>query len=206
MGLVHTWPQLGHDHEGLRHDHGAWAAAPAAAGPSSRRRRSPASSRTGTPSVSALSYFDPGLSPATTKLVFFDTEDAVLPPSAVTASAAWSRVNPASVPVITTMTPASGGSAPAPPAGSARAVPKSTPAARHLSTIATCQSTPNQSTSEAAMVGPTPSTAASRSAGAAAIASSEPNSAASARAAVGPTCRIDSATRIRYSGLLCILF
>ena len=75
-----------------------------------------------------------------------------------------------------------------------------TPAARHLSTIAACQSTVNQSRTEAAIVGPTSSTSTSRSGDAAAIASTEPNAAASARAAVGPTCRIESATRIRQSG------
>ncbi len=66
--------------------------------------------------------------------------------------------------------------------------------------MAWCQSTANQSRSDAAMVGPTPSTAASASVLPASIAASEPNSAASARAAVGPTCRMDSATRIRHSG------
>ena len=77
-----------------------------------------------------------------------------------------------------------------------------TPASRHFATIARCQSTVNQSRSEAAIVGPTPSTAASASTLAASIAATEPNSAASARAAVGPTCRMDSATRIRHSGLV----
>ena len=68
--------------------------------------------------------------------------------------------------------------------------------------IAWCQSTVNQSRSEAAIVGPTPSTAARASTLAASIASTEPNSPASARAAVGPTWRMDSATRIRHSGLV----
>jgi hypothetical protein len=68
--------------------------------------------------------------------------------------------------------------------------------------IARCQSTVNQSRTDAAIVGPTPSTAASASTPPASIASIEPNSAASARAAVGPTCRMDSATRIRHSGLV----
>ena len=66
--------------------------------------------------------------------------------------------------------------------------------------MARCQSSVNQSRSDAAIVGPTPSTAARASVLAASIASSDPNSAASARAAVGPTCRMDSATRIRHSG------
>ena len=68
--------------------------------------------------------------------------------------------------------------------------------------MARCQSSVNQSRSDAAIVGPTPSTAARASVLAASIASSDPNSAASARAAVGPTCRMDSATRIRHSGLV----
>ncbi len=63
-----------------------------------------------------------------------------------------------------------------------------------------CQSTANQSCTDAAIVGPTSSTAVSCSGEAAAIASTEPNATASARAAVGPTCRIDSATRMRHSG------
>src|SRR5262249_46881958 len=92
------------------------AAARAASGPASRRVRSPGSSSLGTPSATALSYLEPGLSPATTKSVFFDTEDATLPPRPVTASLASSRVRPASVPVITTVTPASG-RASAPPPG-----------------------------------------------------------------------------------------
>src|SRR5262249_34591965 len=52
------------------------AAARAASGPASRRVRSPGSSSVGTPSAMALSYLEPGFSPATTKSVFFDTEDA----------------------------------------------------------------------------------------------------------------------------------
>ena len=61
----------------------------------------------GTPSSTALSYFEPAFSPATTKFVYFDTEDDTLPPAARTASAASSLVRPGSVPVITTVTPAS---------------------------------------------------------------------------------------------------
>src|SRR5262245_44140380 len=60
----------------------AEAASPAAAGPSESSTRRPASSRTGTPSDAALSSFEPGLSPATTKLVFFDTEPDTFPPRA----------------------------------------------------------------------------------------------------------------------------
>lgn len=74
-----------------------------------------------------------------------------------------------------------------------------TPAARHLSTIARCQSTVNHSVSAAAIVGPTPSTAASRSVEADMMASRSPNSVARARAAVGPTWRMDNATKTRHS-------
>ncbi len=75
-----------------------------------------------------------------------------------------------------------------------------TPAAAHLSTIPTCQSTSNHSRTDSAMTPPTPSTAASSSMDADRIASSEPKCPASARAAVGPTCLIDSATSTRQSG------
>ncbi len=153
-----------------------------------------------------MSYFDPGLAPATTKSVFFDTEPATFPPRRCTASAASSLVSPSSVPVITTVTPASGPAPAASPDGLAAggtnpSCSSWTPAARHFSTIAACQSTVNQSRTDAAIVGPTSSTATSCSGDAAVIASIEPNARASARAAVGPTCRMDSATRIRHSGL-----
>src|SRR5579875_105302 len=61
------------------------ARAAAAAGPSRSSTASPSSPRTGTPSACALSSLEPGLSPATTKLVFFDTEPATFPPSSVIA-------------------------------------------------------------------------------------------------------------------------
>jgi hypothetical protein len=169
-----------------------------ASGPPASRAWSPASSRILTPSSTALAYLEPGSSPATTKFVFFDTDDATLPPAARTASAASSRLIPGSVPVITTVTPASSRDAAAD--GSNPGVSSCTPPARHLATIATCQSTVNHSTTDAAIVGPTPSTIARASGDAAAIASSDPKASASALAAVGPTWRIDSATRIRHSG------
>src|SRR5436190_8827595 len=118
------------------------ATALAASAPSASRTCRPASSSTGTPSESALSYLLPALSPATTKSVFFDTDDATLPPRPVISSLASSLVRPGRVPVSTTVTPASG-RASAPPPG--RSSASTTPAARHLSTIATCQSTLNQS-------------------------------------------------------------
>jgi hypothetical protein len=48
----------------------------------------PSSSSTGTFNGTALSYFEPGLSPTTTKSVFFDTEPLTLPPATSTASVA----------------------------------------------------------------------------------------------------------------------
>src|SRR5260221_14253465 len=68
------------------------AASAAAAGPSTSSTARPASSRTGTPSEAALSSLEPGLSPATTKLVFLDTEPDTFPPLASMASAASSLV------------------------------------------------------------------------------------------------------------------
>src|SRR5699024_3715476 len=59
-------------------------------GPSSRRVK-PFSSSTGTPSSTARSCLEPGLSPATTYEVFFDTDPAALPPRAKMASLAPSR-------------------------------------------------------------------------------------------------------------------
>src|SRR6202034_1511668 len=130
------------------------------------------------PSASARSYLDPGLAPATTKPVFFDTEPDTFPPRVVIASAAASLVRPASVPVMTTVPPASGPAADeSPPAfaspvartgGTNPSCASATPAARHLSTIAACQSTVNQSRAEAAIVGPTSSTSTSCSGDAAA--------------------------------------
>ena len=52
-----------------------------ASGPCSSRTRKAASSRTGTPSSTALSCLEPAFSPATTKLVFLDTEEVTLPPA-----------------------------------------------------------------------------------------------------------------------------
>src|SRR4051812_33726426 len=74
----------------------------AASGPFSSRTANPASSRRGTPSLTALSYLDPGLSPKTTNPVFLDTELDTLPPRACTAAVAESRLWLSSEPVITT--------------------------------------------------------------------------------------------------------
>ena len=63
----------------------------AASGPCSSRRTKPSSSRIGTFAATALSYFEPGSSPTTTKAVFFDTDPAARPPRARIASLASSR-------------------------------------------------------------------------------------------------------------------
>ena len=71
--------------------------------PVSRSLWNPASSSTGTPSSSALVTFDaPGPSPTTTAVVFPDTLPGDLPPRALMAASASSRVKPSSVPVTTT--------------------------------------------------------------------------------------------------------
>ena len=84
---------------------------------------------------------------------------------------ASSREKPVSDPVTTIVRPSSVRSMLASRSSAIR-----TPAARHLSTIARCQSTVNHSMTAAAMVGPTPSTAASCSSEAASMASRLPNS------------------------------
>src|SRR3954470_24307305 len=107
-----------------------FASSRAASGPDSLSTWKPCSSRIGTLRETALSYFDPGLPPTTTKAVLFDTDDAALPPRARIASLAPSRLYDASDPVTTTDIPSS-----------TRGVDRSTsssrdtPAARHLSTM-----------------------------------------------------------------------
>src|ERR1700684_1497785 len=162
----------------------------AASGPWLSSTSRPVSSSTGTPRASARSYLDPGLAPATTKPVFFDTEPDTFPPRVVIASAASPLVRPDSVPVMTTVTPASGPpAAESPPAfpssvvrtgGTNPSCASATPAARHLSRIAACQSTVNQSRAEAAIVGPTSSTSTRCSGDDAGIAAPETQFAASA--------------------------
>ena len=49
------------------------------------------SSMTSTPSCTALSYFEPGFSPATTKSVFFETLEVTLAPAASAAAIDSSR-------------------------------------------------------------------------------------------------------------------
>ena len=85
---------------------------------------------TSTPSVRALLSLDPALSPATTKSVFFETLDAALPPASFTACSAPLREKPASVPVMTTVLPARGNSAPSTSRPAGRSALVTTPAWR----------------------------------------------------------------------------
>src|SRR6478752_9941731 len=68
----------------------------------------PASSRISVPNDSAFANFEPGLSPATTKSVFLETELTTLPPADLTSAAASSRVSSGRVPVRTMVLPFSG--------------------------------------------------------------------------------------------------
>ena len=55
----------------------------------------------GTPARRAFSSFEPGLSPAITPLVFFETESVTRAPSSSSACAASCREKRSSVPVMT---------------------------------------------------------------------------------------------------------
>src|SRR4051794_6216539 len=152
----------------MDHDHpfGRWERFPqvlglvssgfrAAAAPWERSWAKPLSSRTGTPRLSALSALLPGASPTTTYDVLLETEPVTLPPSAWTAAAAPSRLQPSRVPVITTVTPSSSRG----PRSTASSAIR-TPAAAHLSTTAARHGSWNHSSTASAITGPTPSTAA----------------------------------------------
>src|SRR4030095_11652184 len=79
--------------------------------PAPRRARSVASSTTSTPSSFALSSLLPASVPATTKLVFFDTEPDTLPPASRIICFARSRSSVGNVPVRTIVFPARGAAA-----------------------------------------------------------------------------------------------
>src|SRR3954454_12851177 len=74
------------------------AVARASSGPASSSTRKPSSSRTATPSCTALSYLLPGESPTTTNDVFLLTEPLTLPPRSWTAAVAASLLQLARVP------------------------------------------------------------------------------------------------------------
>ena len=182
---------------------GGGAGAPLQSASDRRRGRrssstsNPASSRIGTPSCSALSALEPACSPTTTKSVFFETDDAALPPRdedrllGLVAAELLQR--------------------PGDDDGQAlerarrrtrRARPPARPRPRaHLShdRVVPVDGEPldhRLGDRRADALGARPAVASS----AVRIASIEPNSVASARAAVGPTCRIESATSTRHSG------
>src|SRR6185437_5218314 len=106
----------------------------ARSGPSFSSTRKPSSSRIGTSSETALSYLDPGASPTTTNAVLAEIDPAALAPRSSSAAFASSRENPVSDPVTTMDRPASVCSGRSATSSAIR-----TPAAVHLSTIATCQ-------------------------------------------------------------------
>ena len=103
-----------------------------------------------------MSYFEPAFSPATTKLVFFDTDPDTLAPMAFRRAPASSRVMPecASIPVSTKVRPAStwGTSSPTATASSAMV----TPAARNRSMTDTLSGVRKNSHIPWATFGPTP--------------------------------------------------
>src|SRR4029450_10072987 len=172
------------------------ATLPAASEPrSNKTSKASAPLSTGTFSSTALSYFDPGDSPTTTKLVFFDTEPATLPPRDVMASTAESRVYPSREPVTTIDRPVSVCSRVA-----FRSFRINQPAVFHLATISRCQGSANQSVIAVTRVGPIPSTLASWSGVALARASMSPNAAATSGATPLPMWRIDNATKNLSSG------
>src|SRR5664280_1848709 len=133
--------------------------------PVSRSSANRAPSTTATPTCSALVTFDaPGATPTTRANVLFDTLPGDLPPRAMIACSASSRVYPSRPPVTTTDLPvrvwARLGDAPsAPPPGSTSV----TPALRSRSTTERFTSEANHRITLVAMTGPTPSTAARRS-------------------------------------------
>lgn len=126
------------------------------------RRQAPTPNRPrrglSTPSSTALSYLDPGASPTTTnarRLLGHRTRGLAAPGNDGLLRLITRR-NPGSEPVTTIDKPSRLRGI-----DSSRSSAIRTPAARHLSTMARCQSTVNQSTTTAAIVAPTPSTAAS---------------------------------------------
>ncbi len=126
-----------------------------------------------------------------TKPVFFDTLFVILPPRAVTAAAASSRVKPSRPPVSTKVRPVSVCASVGPSAGAGPV--RFTPAARSFSISARLVGMVNHFRMLSTITGPMPSTASSSSSVASAIRSRWPSVLASARAAVGPTWRMPSA-------------
>jgi len=131
------------------------------------RLRNSCSSIVSTPSSTALSYFDPGFSPTTTKSVFFDTLEAIRAPASCAARSASVRDIASRPPVMTIVVPVSG------PSGCAASGSSSTrrPAFRNRSTSLRLSGSWNQAWTLRAISGPISSTAPSSSSEAAASAS-----------------------------------
>src|SRR5580704_3788723 len=165
-------------------------------GPCSKSCTKPSSSRVGTPRLSALASFVPGLSPTITQLVFFDTLDVTFPPRASMAAWASSRVKCSRPPVMTkdrpTRVASSSGSATG-PLGAVR----STPARRSFSTTSRLRGTAKNRATLSAMTGPTPSTAVSSATEACSTRPRSPRARATACAAAGPRCRTPRPTSTR---------
>src|SRR6266550_3285163 len=137
------------------------------------------SSITGTPNSTALSSFDPGSAPATTKSVFLLTEVVTRPPLVSIRARASSRVMPGSDPVNTNCLPANLSSAcfPAPPVWASLWV--RTPASRRRRHKSLFPGSSNQSRILWAMVNPISWISSSSSTVAWPKRSSEPNCRAS---------------------------
>src|SRR5882724_3239606 len=149
-----------------------------------------ASSIMGTPKCTALSSFDPGSAPATTKSVFLLTEEVTRPPAASIRARASSRVMPGSDPVKTNCFPAnlSSPAFAAPRDGSTLSV--RTPASRRRRHKSLLPGSSNQSRMLCAMVKPISRTSSRSSTVASPRRSSEPNCRARIPAVRSPTCRI----------------
>ena len=148
-----------------------------------------------------MSYLLPAASPATTKLVFFDTLPDTFAPRAFSAAPASSRFMPLCVrlPVNTNVSPSSVcGSASAASASTSSA--RRTPCFANRSMTCTLSGVRRNRYVECAIFGPTPSTAASCSSVAAISASMLGNARASVSAMVLPTWRIPSPNSGRANG------
>ena len=178
--------------------------APSARSSSSSR---PASSSTGTFRLFAFSSLLPAFSPATTKSVFFDTDEATRAPRASRRAVASSRVSLLRLPVSTTVLPASSEAGPvSPPSPSPCGASRtgscaggSTPAAARASRRRRWRGSAKKARTLAATLGPTSATAISSSSLAASSAASEPKWRASSFATRSPTMRMPSAKRNRWS-------
>lgn len=155
--------------------------------PRPARLRNSASSTTSTPNSFAFLSFDPAASPATTSVVFAEIDAAIRAPAASAVCFASSRESVGSVPVNTTVCPASG-----PPPAAATGC-GSTPAAESFAISAAFLGSANQPWTACAIAGPTSSRSSSASTPASRSASSVLKARASVFAPLAPTSGIPSA-------------